>query len=134
MARVTVEDCIMNIPNRFELVVVAANRAKQISSGSPLTIDRDNDKDAVISLREIAEKTIDIEQTKEDIIQSFRKKQMIERITAPAAKEEDSEVKAMLAEEGASVEDDVAKHLSVGMPQQGKSGLSFETDNVEAED
>jgi|SRR6185369_645128 len=131
MARVTVEDCIMNIPNRFELVVVAANRAKQISSGSALTLDRDNDKDAVVSLREIAEKTIDVEQTKEDIVQSFRKKQMIERIAAPAAKEEDAEVKALLAEEGGTV-DDAEKHLAVAT--QGKTGLSFETDNVEVED
>ena len=131
MARVTVEDCIMNIPNRFELVVVAANRAKQISSGSALTLDRDNDKDAVVSLREIAEKTIDVEQTKEDIVQSFRKKQMIERIAAPAAKEEDAEVKALLAEEGGTV-DDAEKHLAVST--QGKTGLSFETDNVEVED
>ena len=55
MARVTVEDCILSIPNRFDLVITAAQRAKQISSGMPLTIDRDNDKDSVVSLREIAE-------------------------------------------------------------------------------
>jgi DNA-directed RNA polymerase subunit omega len=132
MARVTVEDCIMNVPNRFELVVVAAHRAKQISSGSPLTLDRDNDKDAVISLREIAEKTIDVTHTEEDIIQSFRKKQMIERIAAPA--KDNTEIQEMLAEEGAQVEDDASKHLSVGIGVQGKSGLSFETDNVEVED
>lgn len=132
MARVTVEDCIMNVPNRFELVVVAAHRAKQISSGSPLTLDRDNDKDAVISLREIAEKTIDVANTEEDIIQSFRKKQMVERIAAPA--KDNTEIQEMLAEEGAQVEDDASKHLSVGVGVQGKSGLSFETDNVEVED
>src|ERR1700712_4344795 len=76
MARVTVEDCIMHIPNRFELVIMAAQRAKQIASGTPLTIDRDNDKDAVVSLREIADLTLDLGQMKEDIIQSFCKRQM----------------------------------------------------------
>ena len=132
MARVTVEDCIVHIPNRFELVVLAAHRAKQISSGSQLTVERDNDKDAVISLREIGDKTIDLVQTKEDIIQSFRKKQVIESMSRPAEKS-NTEVQEMLAEEGKQVEDaDVAEHLSVGV--HGKSGLSFETDNVEAED
>lgn len=131
MARVTVEDCIMNIPNRFELVIVAGQRAKQIASGTPLTLDRDNDKDAVVALREIAEKTIDIAQTKEDIVQSFCRKQMIEAIARPAAKGSE-EVQAMLAEEGAQVTDDASQHLTVGVA--GKAGLSFEGDNVEVED
>jgi DNA-directed RNA polymerase subunit omega len=74
MARVTVEDCILIIPNRFDLVVTAAQRAKQISSGMPLTIDRDNDKDAVVSLREIADKTIDSKLVSEEIITNFQKK------------------------------------------------------------
>jgi DNA-directed RNA polymerase subunit omega len=131
MARVTVEDCIMNIPNRFELVIIAGQRAKQIASGTPLTIDRDNDKDAVVALREIADKTIDLAQAKEDIIQSFCRKQAIEAVARPAAKNSD-EVQAMLAEEGAQVADDAAEHLTVGVA--GKSGLSFEGDNVEVED
>ena len=75
MARVTVEDCIEIIPNRFELVITAAQRAKQISSGVPLTIDRDNDKDSVVSLREIADKTIDLNGIQEEIVQSFQKQQ-----------------------------------------------------------
>lgn len=137
MARVTVEDCILNIPNRFELVTLAAHRAKQISSGSELTLPRDNDKDAVIALREIADKTINLDQTKEDIIQSFRKKQMIETIARPAAKDS-AEIAEMLAEEGSQVTDDAAQHLSVGTAvgtaQPGKSDLSFETDNIEVED
>lgn len=130
MARVTVEDCIMHIPNRFELVVIAAHRAKQISSGSPLTIDRDNDKDAVVSLREIGDKTIDLEQVNEDIIQSFRKKQAVEYMARPV--KDNSEIEEMLAEEGEQIEDDAAEHLSVAV--HGKSGLSFETDNIEVED
>src|SRR5579864_7369334 len=70
MARVTVEDCILHIPNRFELVLLAATRAKQISSGNPLTVERDNDKDGVVSLREIAEQTISLEELEEGLIQS----------------------------------------------------------------
>lgn len=131
MARVTVEDCIMNIPNRFELVIVASQRAKQIASGTPLTLDRDNDKDAVVSLREIADKTIDIAQMKEDIIQSFCKKQG-EQFTRTSEKE-NTEVKELLAEEGTLVSDDAAEHLSIGT-NDGKSGLSFESDNVQVED
>ena len=60
MARVTVEDCIDKIPNRYELLMVAAQRAKDISSGSPITLPRDNDKNPVIALREIAENTVNI--------------------------------------------------------------------------
>lgn len=131
MARVTVEDCIMHIPNRFELVVIAGQRAKQIASGTPLTLDRDNDKDAVVSLREIAESTIDIGKIKEDIIQSFCKKQMIEQAKA-ALNAPNTEVQEMLAEEGAQVADDATDHLAVAT--QGKNGLSFEGENVDVED
>ena len=61
MARVTVEDCVDKIPNRFELVLLAARRARNIHSGAPLTVERDNDKNPVVSLREIAEETIELE-------------------------------------------------------------------------
>ena len=60
MARVTVEDCVDKIPNRFELVLLAARRARNINSGAPLTVERDNDKNPVIALREIADETIEI--------------------------------------------------------------------------
>ncbi|MEM8834039.1 MAG: DNA-directed RNA polymerase subunit omega [Pseudomonadota bacterium] len=70
MARVTVEDCIDKVENRFELVMVASQRARKIGSGAPLTIDRDNDKNSVVSLREIAEETVEVEELKEDLIHS----------------------------------------------------------------
>lgn len=70
MARVTVEDCIDKVLNRFELVMVASQRARKIGSGAPLTIDRDNDKNAVVALREIAEETVDVEELKEDLIRN----------------------------------------------------------------
>ncbi len=57
MARVTVEDCVDKVPNRFELVMLAAHRAREVATGSPITVDRDNDKNPVVSLREIAEET-----------------------------------------------------------------------------
>jgi len=70
MARVTVEDCIDKVENRFELVMVASQRARKIGSGAALTIDRDNDKNSVVSLREIAEETVDVASLKEDLIHS----------------------------------------------------------------
>lgn len=71
MARVTVEDCIQKIPNRFELVLLAAQRARGISRGEELTVDRDNDKNPVIALREIADETIDPARIETDLIRSL---------------------------------------------------------------
>ncbi len=73
MARVTVEDCIDKIDNRFELVLLSSHRARQISSGSEITIDRDNDKNPVVALREIAEETLSPGDLKEDFIHSLQK-------------------------------------------------------------
>ncbi len=73
MARVTVEDCIDKVDNRFELVLLASHRARMISSGAPLTIDRDRDKNPVVALREIADTTISPEDLKEDLIHSLQK-------------------------------------------------------------
>ncbi len=73
MARVTVEDCIDKIPNRYELLMVAAQRAKDISSGSPLTVDRDNDKNSVVALREIAEETVSIEELQRSLVMGLQK-------------------------------------------------------------
>jgi DNA-directed RNA polymerase subunit omega len=73
MARVTVEDCIDKVENRFELVLLAAHRARMVSSGSQITIDRDNDKYPVVALREIAERTISPGDLKEDLIHSLQK-------------------------------------------------------------
>lgn len=73
MARVTVEDCITKIPNRFELLLLAAHRARAIASGETLTVERDNDKNPVIALREIAEESIDLEELSERVIQGLQK-------------------------------------------------------------
>ncbi len=73
MARVTVEDCIDKVENRFELVLLASHRARQISSGGQITIARDNDKNPVVALREIADETLSPEDLKEDLIHSLQK-------------------------------------------------------------
>lgn len=73
MARVTVEDCVDKVENRFELVLLAGHRARMIASGSPLTIDRDNDKNPVVALREIADETVQPDDLKEDLIHSLQK-------------------------------------------------------------
>ena len=70
MARVTVEDCVDKVPNRFELVMLAAHRAREISSGAAITVDRDNDKNPVVSLREIAEETQSAEELRERMIEA----------------------------------------------------------------
>ena len=73
MARVTVEDCIDKVENRFELVLLAGHRSRMITNGSPLTIDRDNDKNPIVALREIAEETVSPEDLSEDLIHSMQK-------------------------------------------------------------
>jgi DNA-directed RNA polymerase subunit omega len=76
MARVTVEDCVDKIPNRFDLVLLAAQRARQISGGADLTIDRDRDKNPVVALREIAESTVKPRDLEEALVSGLQRVQM----------------------------------------------------------
>src|SRR5665213_1810912 len=73
MARVTVEDCILKVPNRFELVLLSAQRARDIAGGGQLTVDRDNDKNPVVALREIADETIALDALQENLIKGMQK-------------------------------------------------------------
>ena len=73
MARVTVEDCVLQIPNRFELVMLAAQRSRDISAGAPLTVEKDNDKNPVVALREIADTTLDLDVLKNALIKGLQK-------------------------------------------------------------
>jgi DNA-directed RNA polymerase subunit omega len=73
MARVTVEDCVLKVPNRFQLVMLAAQRARELSVGAPLTVERDNDKNPVVALREIADETIKATDLEEQLIQGLQK-------------------------------------------------------------
>ena len=72
MARVTVEDCVTKIPNRFELVMMASQRARDVSAGSALTVDRDNDKNPVVALREIAEETVELDDLEESLVKGLQ--------------------------------------------------------------
>ena len=93
MARVTVEDCVKKIPNRFDLVIAAAQRSREISNGIPIEVDRDNDKNPVVSLREIASEAVDSESLQERFIRSMQKN---------LVKEESNEDEVSLEEEFAA--------------------------------
>lgn len=137
MARVTVEDCIENIPNRFELVGIAAQRAKQISSGDPITVDRDNDKDAVVSLREIADKTIEFDKLREEIVEGYSRYQrpdFVEGIEPPRVvgraaviEESDDEIAEEYEEE---IVDDSEFDVDAEMPD----GMSFDEEDIDVDD
>jgi DNA-directed RNA polymerase subunit omega len=73
MARVTVEDCVIKVPNRFQLVLLAAQRAREITSGAPLTLDRDDDKNPVVALREIADETVGLDHLRDSLVRGMQK-------------------------------------------------------------
>jgi DNA-directed RNA polymerase subunit omega len=94
MARVTVEDCVDKVPNRFELVLLSAHRSRQISSGAEISVDRDNDKNPVVALREIADEELSPGDLKEDLIHSLQRHVEVDEeeapIEAPAAEEKEA--------------------------------------------
>jgi DNA-directed RNA polymerase subunit omega len=92
MARVTVEDCVERVPNRFSLVLLAAHRARAVSAGAALLVDRDNDKNPVVALREIADDVVDNEGLKESLIAS------LQRVDERSEAEEEAETLALLAD------------------------------------
>ena len=92
MARVTVEDCVEKVPNRFSLVLLAAHRALAISAGAPLMVDRDNDKNPVVSLREIADDVVDADDLRENLIGT------LQRVDERSEAEEEAETLALLAD------------------------------------
>ena len=99
MARVTVEDCVDKVPNRFELVLLAGHRARAISAGAALTLDRDNDKNPVVALREIAERSMEAEHLRESVITGLQKHAEIEESEAEAQALFESEESADIVEE-----------------------------------
>ena len=101
MARVTVEDCVKKIPNRFDLVIAAAQRSREISNGVAIEVDRDNDKNPVVSLREIASEVVDAESLQERFIRSMQKNLI----------KEDGNI-----EEEASLEEEFAAYLNESKP------------------
>ncbi len=92
MARVTVEDCVDKVDNRFELVLLSSHRARQISSGSPIIVERDNDKNPVVALREIADEALSPADLKEDLIHSLQKHVEVDEPEQEVAEEEEEVV------------------------------------------
>lgn len=120
MARVTVEDCIDKVDNRFDLVLLAGHRARMISSGSQITVDRDNDKNPVVALREIADTTISPGDLKEDLIHSLQKYVEVD--------EPESESVPLVGGSGGSVDADdtdvALEHMSEEELLKGLEGLT----------
>ncbi len=102
MARVTVEDCVKKIPNRFDLVIAASQRSREISNGVAIEVDRDNDKNPVVSLREIASEAVDAESLQERFIRSMQKNLI----------KDDGNI-----EEEASLEEEFAAYLNESKPE-----------------
>jgi DNA-directed RNA polymerase subunit omega len=125
MARVTVEDCIDKLDNRFELVMIAARRARMLSSGAELTVERDNDKNCVVALREIAEETIDVLEIEENLVQGLQK------YVEPD--EPDESEMDLLSTEDEFGEDAAVNIAAIGVTPDGPKKLNFD-DNIEEED
>ena len=125
MARVTVEDCIEKLDNRFELVMIAARRARMLSSGAELTVERDNDKNCVVALREIAEETIDVLEIEENLVQGLQK------YVEPDEPDE-SEMDLLSTEDGFG-EDAAVNIAAIGVTPDGPKKPNFD-DNIEEED
>ena len=117
MARVTVEDCVVKVPNRFELVLMAANRARQISAGDQPTVLEDNDKNPVIALREIADETITAEDMRDTVIRGLQRHVEVDE------PEEDDMSSQMLGQQ-----------LAVGMAAQAEMGASGASSAAPAEE
>ena len=122
MARVTVEDCILQVPNRFELVMLAAQRARAISRGEELTLDRDNDKNPVVALREIADQTLDLAEIEQDIVKSL--------LRAPEPEPVEEEVIDLIA-----TDENIFGVMDVTEAEAGEAGMQDEdmsADDLEA--
>ncbi|HEY6334661.1 MAG TPA: DNA-directed RNA polymerase subunit omega [Alphaproteobacteria bacterium] len=125
MARVTVEDCVLRVPNRFELVMLAAHRARDIAAGAPLTLDRDNDKNPVVALREIADQAVAVDHLQEALVKGMQK--MVE-----ADEPEEEEMDAMAAQQLAAAGAELAPK-AVEEDAEDEEILSEGDDEVEAE-
>jgi DNA-directed RNA polymerase subunit omega len=108
MARVTVEDCVVKVPNRFELVLLAAQRAREITSGAPLTLDRDDDKNPVVALREIADETVGLELLRGSVVRGMQKHVEIDEPEETHELELDSTVFGVSAPSGALLDGEAA--------------------------
>ena len=133
MARVTVEDCIDKIPNRFDLVLASAQRARNISTGNPLTIDRDNDKNPVVALREISLETIDPDFLRDEIVKGLQK------LSNPVISEDVEELFEESTEDKYTIDDELKDFknnpLSSGSSETLKTGFQdVDEDLIKSED
>lgn len=120
MARVTVEDCILEIPNRFDLVMIAGQRARDISAGGQLTVDRDNDKNPVVALREIADKTVDLGNLQEALVRG------LQRVVEDDGPEDDN-MSAIEADGGIAIEEAAdALGMQIQSAKEDGAGAGFE--------
>ena len=124
MARVTVEDCVERIPNRFELVMLAAKRSREISSGASLTVERDNDKNPVVALREIADETVPLDDLREELVRGLQKHIEVDE------PEEDDEIEMMTAASLANEVGMEAAAAGVGADTSDTSAPDYGTDDV----
>ena len=120
MARVTVEDCVEKVPNRFDLVMLAAQRAREIATGATLTVDRDRDKNPVVALREIADETVELDGLENGLIKGLQKQVDIEE------PEDEAELQELLAAAPAAVEEGSEEAAAPAEDTELPSGIRFE--------
>ena len=115
MARVTVEDCIEKVKNRFDLIILSAHRAREISAGDELTVERDNDKNPVVSLREIADETVSSENLRESLVTSLQTQIIDDEISAS---EEDDDEKIEVEENNKNEIENSLSKFNIQVPDR----------------
>ena len=128
MARVTVEDCITKVPNRFDLVALAAQRARAISAGSTLTVERDDDRNPVVALREIAEETVNFDELEDTIIKSLQK-----HVEIDEPEEEEMDLLAIQQEITGATEEPAAPEKLAEQPSEDEATDQKATKEAEPE-
>lgn len=136
MARVTVEDCKKVVPDHFELVVLASRRGRDIGAGSPILVEKSNDKNAVVALREIAAKKLNIELLRNNIVQDYRKNLHIEDSLDDNKTENYIELDVKKANQfESSFEDELSEGMSsIAFAEDFEDEMSFEDENLDSED
>jgi DNA-directed RNA polymerase subunit omega len=131
MARVTVEDCVLKVPNRFELVLLAAQRAREITAGGPLTLDRDDDKNPVVALREIADETIALDHLRGSVVRGMQKHVEIDEPEETHELELEPTLFGVTAHSGVPIEEEVS--LEADDAGEEEEGAIVEEDALEEE-
>jgi DNA-directed RNA polymerase subunit omega len=134
MARVTVEDCIKKVPNRFELVLLAAKRAREISAGATLTVPRNNDKNPVVALREISEGTLSLETIREALIKNFQKNVFHEDFDDEFTNETEDTENISLEKSPSLFADDASEEEDENEDEEDLEGESLEGEDFEDEE